>query len=113
MKDIITTLIPRYGELNRIYKEWFANKDFSFEKQKFITRFYLDYNDVTALETAILELVLHIPQEQYTLLLNSLKKEVCENINFYEKGRMPSEQYVINACFKISEIYNEAIEEQR
>ena len=113
MKDIITTLIPRYGELNRIYKEWFANKDFSFEKQKFITRFYLDYNDVTALETAILELVLHIPQEQYTLLLNSLKKEVCENINFYEKGRIPSEQYVINACFKISEIYNEAIEEQR
>ena len=58
MKDIITTLIPRYGELNRIYKEWFANKDFSFEKQKFITRFYMDYNDVTVLETAILELVL-------------------------------------------------------
>ena len=42
MKDIITTLIPRYGELNRIYKEWFANKDFSFEKQKFITRFYME-----------------------------------------------------------------------
>lgn len=100
MKDIITTLIPRYGELNRIYKEWFANKDFSFEKQKFITRFYMDYNDVTVLETAILELVLHIPQERYTLLLNSLKKEVHENTNYYEKGRMPSEQYVINACFK-------------
>ena len=61
MKDVITTLIPRYGELNRIYKDWFDNKGFSFEKQKFITKFYLDYNDVTVLETAILELVLHIP----------------------------------------------------
>ena len=48
MKDVITTLIPRYGELNRIYKDWFDNKGFSFEKQKFITKFYLDYNDVTA-----------------------------------------------------------------
>ena len=57
MKDVITTLIPRYGELNRIYKDWFDNKGFSFEKQKFITKFYLDYNDVTVLETAILELV--------------------------------------------------------
>ena len=44
MKDVITTLIPRYGELNRIYKDWFDNKGFSFEKQKFITKFYLDYN---------------------------------------------------------------------
>ena len=104
MKDIITTLIPRYGELNRIYKDWFTNKDFSFKKQKFITQFYLDYNDITDLEAAILELVLHIPQEQYTMLLNSLKKEVRENINYYEKCRMPSDQYVINACFKISEI---------
>ena len=66
MKDVITTLIPRYGELNRIYKDWSDNKGFSFEKQKFITKFYLDYNDVTVLETAILELVFHLPQEQYT-----------------------------------------------
>ena len=36
MKDVITTLIPRYGELNRIYKDWFDNKGFSFEKQKFL-----------------------------------------------------------------------------
>ena len=43
MKDVITTLIPRYGELNRIYKDWSDNKGFSFEKQKFITKFYLDY----------------------------------------------------------------------
>ena len=33
MKDVITTLIPRYGELNRVSKDWFDNKGFSFEKQ--------------------------------------------------------------------------------
>ena len=113
MKDVITTLIPRYGELNRIYKDWFDNKGFSFEKQKFITKFYLDYNDVTVLETAILELVFHLPQEQYTLILNSLKKEVCENISYYKKGCMPDEQTVYNICFRVSEIYKEAIEEQQ
>ena len=112
MKDVITTLIPRYGELNRIYKDWFDNKGFSFEKQKFITKFYLDYNDVTVLETAILELVFHLPQEQYTLILNSLKKEVCENISYYKKGCMPDEQTVYNICFRVSEIYKEAIPEQ-
>ena len=113
MKDVITTLIPRYGELNRIYKDWSDNKGFSFEKQKFITKFYLDYNDVTVLETAILELVFHLPQEQYTLILNSLKKEVCENISYYKKGCMPDEQTVYNICFRVSEIYKEAIEEQQ
>ena len=101
MKDVITTLIPRYGELNRIYKDWSDNKGFSFEKQKFITKFYLDYNDVTVLETAILELVFHLPQEQYTLILNSLKKEVCENISYYKKGCMPDEQTVYNICFLV------------
>ena len=113
MADVITALIPRYGELNRIYKDWFENKGFSFEKQKFIAKFYLDYNDITALESAILKLVLYFPQEQYTLLLNSLKKEVCENISYYRKGRMPGEQTVYNVCFRTSDIYKEAIEEQQ
>ena len=76
-------------------------------------KFYLDYNDVTVLETAILELVFHLPQEQYTLILNSLKKEVCENISYYKKGCMPDEQTVYNICFRVSEIYKEAIEEQQ
>ncbi len=33
MKDVITTLIPRYGELNRIYKDWFDNKGFSLKSR--------------------------------------------------------------------------------
>ena len=68
MKDVITTLIPRYGELNRIYKDWFDNKGFSFEKQKFIVDFYSEWNDIIAFEQAILELVLHTPPEPCTLL---------------------------------------------
>ena len=78
MQKTITTLIPQYGELNRICKDWIVSHTFSFEKQKFITKFYLDYNDVTVLETAILELVFHLPQEQYTLILNSLKRKYAK-----------------------------------
>ncbi len=34
--NTITTLIPQYGELNRISKDWIVSHTFSFEKQKFI-----------------------------------------------------------------------------
>ena len=54
MQKTITTLIPQYGELNRISKDWIVSHTFSFEKQKFITKFYLDYNDVTVLEQPFL-----------------------------------------------------------
>ena len=47
--NTITTLIPQYGELNRISKDWIANHSFSFEKQKFIVDFYSEWNDITCL----------------------------------------------------------------
>ena len=31
--NTITTLIPQYGELNRISKDWIVSHTFSFEKQ--------------------------------------------------------------------------------
>ena len=40
MQKTITTLIPQYGELNRICKDWIVSHTFSFEKQKFIVDFY-------------------------------------------------------------------------
>ena len=48
MADKIQTIIPQYGELNRIYR------DYTFE-------------------AAVLELVLDRQKEQCTLILNSLK----------------------------------------
>lgn len=40
MDERITSMIPQYGELNRIYTDILSGKGFSFEKQKFISDFY-------------------------------------------------------------------------
>ena len=51
----IQIMIPQYGELNRIYSDFIISHAFSFERQKFITDFYKQYNDTKAFEAAILE----------------------------------------------------------
>ena len=71
MQKTITTLIPQYGELNRISKDWIVSHTFSFEKQKFIVDFYSEWSDIKAFERAILELVLHTPPEPCALLLKA------------------------------------------
>lgn len=83
-------MIPQYGELNRIYKELINNHSFSFDKQKFITEFFRQHNDI---ETAILKFVLNTPKEQYTLVLKSLKKEIEENILIYETHPLLNDTY--------------------
>ena len=45
---MITALIPLYGELNRIYKDWIDCHEFTFEKQKMIATFHSEYDDITA-----------------------------------------------------------------
>ena len=84
MADNIQTIIPRYGELNRIYRDYIDNHVFSFDRQKFISDFCQEYNDMKSFEAAILELVLDRQKEQYTLILNSLKTEIEKSIQAYE-----------------------------
>lgn len=76
MAGEILIMIPQYGELNRIYSDFIVSHTFSFDKQKFITNFYKQYNDTKAFEAAILELVLDKQKEQYTLILDSLRAEI-------------------------------------
>ena len=45
MADNIQTMIPRYGELNRIYRDYIDNSTFSFDRQKFISDFCQQYNE--------------------------------------------------------------------
>lgn len=110
--NTITTLIPQYGELNRISKDWIANHSFSFEKQKFIVDFYSEWNDITAFEQAILELVLHTPPEPCTLLLKSLKKEVREYTRLYEAYRLPHDEVIMRVCNQYADSYKETIKEE-
>ena len=111
MADNIQTMIPRYGELNRIYRDYIDNSTFSFDRQKFISDFCQQYNDMKSFEAAILELVLDRQKEQYTLILNSLKTEIEKSIQAYEVCPL-SDSAVERACYRHMERYSLEIEAQ-
>ena len=111
MAGKIQTMIPQYGELNRIYRDYIDNYAFSFDRQKFISDFYQEYNDMKPFEAAILELVLDKQKEQYTLILNSLKTEIEKSIQAYEI-RPLSDRAIERACYQHMERYSQEIEAQ-
>ena len=104
-------MIPQYGELNRIYRDYIDNYAFSFDRQKFISDFYQEYNDMKSFEAAILELVLDRQKEQYILILNSLKIEIEKSIQAYEI-RPLSDRAIERACYQHMERYSQEIEAQ-
>lgn len=104
-------MIPQYGELNRIYRDYIDNYAFSFDRQKFISDFYQEYNDMKSFEATILELVLDKQKEQYTLILNSLKTEIEKSIQAYEI-RPLSDRAIERACYQHMERYSQEIEAQ-
>ena len=112
MAGEIQIMIPQYGELNRIYSDFIVSHTFSFDRQKFITDFYKQYNDTKAFEAAILELVLDKPKEQYTLILNSLRTEIEKNILIYEKHPLFDDEIISRVCYNFAGRYDADIEAQ-
>ena len=108
----IQIMIPQYGELNRIYSDFIISHTFSFDRQKFITDFYKQYNDTKAFEAAILELVLDKPKEQYTLVLNSLRTEIEKNILIYEKHPLFDNEVISRVCYNFAGRYDTDIKAQ-
>ena len=76
-------MIPRYGKLNKIYAEIISGGSFSFEKQQFISDFYREYGDTQTFETALISLMLEADAAHFSILLNSLKREIEGNISTY------------------------------
>lgn len=111
MADKIQTIIPRYGELNRIYRDYIDSSTFSFDRQKFISDFCQQYNDMKSFEAAILELVLDRQKEQYNLILNSLKTEIEKSIQAYET-RPISDSAIERVCHQHMERFSLEIEAQ-
>lgn len=83
MEERITSMIPRYGKLNKIYAEIMSGGSFSFEKQQFISDFYREYGDTQTFETALISLMLEADAAHFSILLNSLKREIEGNISTY------------------------------
>ena len=112
MADNIQTMIPRYGELNRIYRDYIDNRVFSFDRQKFISDFCQEYNDMKSFEAAILELVLDKQKEKYTLILNSLRTEIEKNILIYEKHPLFDDEIISRVCYNFADRYDADIKAQ-
>ena len=112
MAGEIQIMIPQYGELNRIYSDFIVSHTFSFDKQKFITDFYKQYNDTKAFEAAILELVLDKQKEKYTLILNSLRTEIEKNILIYEKHPLFDDEIISRVCYNFADRYDADIKAQ-
>ncbi|KAA3936074.1 hypothetical protein F3F43_30530, partial [Bacteroides ovatus] len=87
MEERITSMIPRYGKLNKIYTEIMSGGSFSFEKQQFISDFYEQYGDTQTFETALISLMLEMDAAHFSILLNSLKREIESNISTYNACR--------------------------
>ena len=80
-------MIPRYGKLNKIYTGIMSGDSFSFEKQQFISDFYREYRDTQTFETALISLMLEMDAAHFSILLNSLKREIESNISTYNACR--------------------------
>ena len=98
-------------DINIESRDYIDNYAFSFDRQKFISDFYQEYNDMKSFEAAILELVLDKQKEQYTLILNSLKTEIEKSIQAYEI-RPLSDRAIERACYQHMERYSQEIEAQ-
>ena len=83
MEERITSMIPRYGKLNKTYTEITSGDGLSFEKQKFIHDFYKEYEDTQTFEKALISLMLETEGTHFSILLNSLKREIENNISTY------------------------------
>lgn len=96
MEERITSMIPRYGKLNKTYTEITSGDGLSFEKQKFIHDFYKEYEDTQTFEKAIISLMLETEGTHFSILLNSLKREIENNISMYNTCREFSTVSILN-----------------
>lgn len=87
MEERITSMIPRYGKLNKTYTEITSGDGLSFEKQKFIHDFYKEYEDTQTFEKALISLMLETEDTHFSILLNSLKREIENNMSIYNTYR--------------------------
>lgn len=66
-----------------MYTGIMSGGSFSFEKQQFISDFYREYGDTQTFETALISLMLEADTAHFSVLLNSLKREIESNISTY------------------------------
>ena len=84
MKDTgIASIIPRYGELNKLYKKIIGRGVLYFNEQESITDFYKEIKEMDELESSVIKLILSGDKGVSSVILKSLKQEVEANQMLY------------------------------
>ena len=114
MKDTrIVKIIPRYGELNKLYKKIIGCGLLYFSEQESITNFYVDTKEVGEFEAAIIELMLSCEKDVYLVLLKSLKGEIEANRLLYLANQVFFDCLNTEVvCLEYADRFNRQIEER-
>lgn len=108
----ITTILPRYRELNQTYST-ILGRGVRFDELCFISDFYNQFSDKQAFETMIINLMLELNSEQYSVLLRSLLGEIETNISLYRKNQPFWDSVDIKSvCQNFADQYNLGIKHQ-
>ncbi|MBE6274562.1 MAG: hypothetical protein E7097_11905 [Bacteroides sp.] len=114
MKDRrIATIIPKYGELNRLYKTIIERGFLYFDEQESITNFYRGAKDVGELELSVVELMISADKSISSVLLKSLKKEIEANRLLYLANRVFLDNLdTEKVCFAYAKRFDRQIDNQ-
>ena len=80
---LLTELLPQYRLLNSLCLNIVENSALYFEEQCIITDFHNQFNDKTAFEKAIVNLILSTDKEKQQQIISNLKTEISKNIDTY------------------------------
>ncbi|GJQ07819.1 hypothetical protein CAPN010_19770 [Capnocytophaga cynodegmi] len=83
----ITSIIPKYTQVNSITTNVINQRSIYFNEQQLVTDFYSEFNDTFAFETMLTKLIVETDKETFQTLVQSLYKEVQENIKLISSNK--------------------------
>lgn len=109
----ITTILPRYTQLNTIIAEVSRGQSIEFAQQQFVADFYTQFNTIQALEAMLIDLTMQTELKRYKTLIESLSTEIQNNIRLISSNKSVLENLNIErTCEKYSNQYETQISDQ-
>ena len=109
----ITTILPRYTQLNTIIAEVSRGQSIEFAQQQFVADFYTQFNTIQALEATLIDLTMQTELKRYKTLIESLSTEIQNNIRLISSNKSVLENLNIErTCEKYSNQYETQISDQ-
>lgn len=109
----ITEILPRYTQLNALISEISDSRTIEFEQQRFVTDFHAHFNNIQSFETMLIDLTMQVDLERHKTLINSLSKEIQNNIRLITSNKNTLASLNIEkTCDKFANQYETQISNQ-